>query len=205
MTQCERLPDWCDAAAWRGDKPRVCHEATLPKISTGNFLSNMSATVGSDTCNVLWWGECAQSERIPDWCDSAWHRDKPTGGGVSLTPGNLVNIFNLQIVKMAWTLFGPLWLVSGPCPKAKDITQLPKSPNKNWVTHRHLTNKDFMSYFLLTVGPKSQTNPVLHHTPPNHYPVCQCTHHYLPTTPVQSFPPVGTRPKDPGGTVRFEF
>ena len=62
------------------DKPRVCHEATLPKISTGNFLSNMSATVGSDTCNVLWWGECAQSERIPDWCDSAWHRDKPTEG-----------------------------------------------------------------------------------------------------------------------------
>ena len=56
MTQCERLPDWCDTAAWRGDKTRVCHEPTLPTISTGNFLSNMSVSVWPATCNVLWGG-----------------------------------------------------------------------------------------------------------------------------------------------------
>ena len=43
MTECERLPDRCDAA-WRGDKPWVWRDpVSLPTISTtGNFASNMS-------------------------------------------------------------------------------------------------------------------------------------------------------------------
>ena len=79
MTQCERLPDWCDTAAWRGDKTRVCHEATLPTISTWHLQCVLRGV---------------QSERIPDWCDTACHRDKPTQGG-SVTHQATLSTFSI--------------------------------------------------------------------------------------------------------------
>ena len=168
MTQCERLPDWCDTAAWRGDKTRVCHEATLPKISTGNFLSNASVTVWPDTCNVLWGGYKVKESQTGVTLRAIG--TNPLREGVSLTrqPCQLFQSatchHGMQIM-LDLVTYG---LVSGPS-----------------------TNKDFTSCFLLTVGPKFQTNPFPPHTPPkvplSMYPLNISQLHLCNVLPIHPF------------------
>ena len=166
MTQCERLPDWCDAAAWRGDKTRVCHEPTLPTISTANSLSNMSVC-------MTWHLQCVavQSERMADWCDTAWHGDKPTEGG-SVAHQATLSAFSI-------------------------CNLLPRHANYLDLTNRDFTPY-FTLTVRLKIPNKSCPTPYTSQ-PLSSFQFVNVPTTYLPTTPVPcapytSFPPVGTRP-----------
>ena len=171
MTQCERLPDWCDTAAWRGDKTRVCHEATLPTISTGNFLSNMSVSVWPATCNVLWGGYKVKESQTGVTLHVI--EANPPRGGVSLTR-QPCQLFQSATCHHGMQIIWTLWHM--------DLSDLDHRQTKIFLTD---------SFWLSDPSSKQiLSHPIhLHKSPTT----------YLPTNPVQcapytSFPPVGTRP-----------